>query len=365
VGKPRESQKEELTMMRKVVVNKEIRCRACLCVLLVVTLCVIPQLAGSAARRGPAARQLLSLLKRADREYVGEFTLKCRAAYPYNPMRGFPCRVLRQLTATGSDYSVVTESTFLKQLFPLGDPRGGLKVDTMSRDGRQYVALKTEIMTLHERDFVGVLETDDLVVVEDDGSLSRDPKSPGFRMAHLDIPSPTKPRRTTEDLLALLTGGRGFSEWIQIITSVRQGQDGLLHCTADGRAYNQPCKWELVVEPRAGYLVRRARAWAPNGFEYFNIENRGTKRFGRVKVPAEGTFWAASAPDRRDEVRHKYEVTFTSYKAAADANLIRRARKLLHEELPIGTEVHDFRNGDEHPQPYTISEPKRKPARAK
>jgi hypothetical protein len=353
-------------MTRKPRMTKEMRCRACLCALLVVLMCVIPQLAGSAARRGPTGGQLLSLLRRADREYLDEFTLKCRGVYPFNPMRGFPCRVLRQLTATRSDYSLVTESTFVKQLFPLGDPRGGRKVDTMSRDGRQYVGLKMEIMTLHEPDFVGVLERDDAAaVVEDDGALSRDPKSPGFRHAVLDIPGPTKPLRTTEDLLALLTAGRGFSEWIRQITLVRQGDDGLLHCTADGRAYNKPCKWELVVEPSAGYLVRRARAWAPNGFEYFNIENHGTKRFDRVTVPAEGTFWAGTSPDRRDEVRHKYEVTFTSYKAAADAELIKQARKLLREEVPVGTEVTDFRGGEENPQPHIIGEPKRKSVRAR
>jgi hypothetical protein len=259
---------------------------------------------------------------------------------------------------------LVTESTFVKQLFPLGDPRGGLHVDTMSRDGRQYVGLKMDIVTLHERDFVGVLERDDFdVVVEDDGALSRDPKSPGFRRAVLDIPGPTKPRRTTEDFLVLLTAGRGFSEWIQRITGVREGEDGLLHCTADGRAYNQSCKWELVVELRAGYLVRRARAWAPNGFEYFNIENSGTKRFGKVTVPAEGTFWVSTSPDRRDEVRHKYEVTFTSYKGATDAELIKRAQELLRKEIPAGTEVTDFRGGEENPQPYIVGEPKPKPAR--
>jgi hypothetical protein len=334
-------------------------------VLLVVLLCVIPQLAGSAARRVPAGRRLLSLLRRADQEYLDEFTLKCRAVYPYNPMQGFPCRVLRQLTATRSDYSLVTESTFVQQLFPLGDPRGGLHVDTLSRDGRQYVGLKMEIMTLHEPDFVGVLGRYDFeVVVEDDGSLSRDPKSTGgYRAAHLAVPDPTKGLRTTEHLVALLTAGRDFSRRIKRITRVSKGEDGLLHCTADGTAYNKPCKWELVVEPRAGYLVRRARAWAQNGFEYFNIENRGTKRFGKVTVPAEATFWAGTFPDRRDEVRHKYEVTFSSYKAAADASLMRQVRKMFHEELPIGTEVHDFRGGEENPKPYTIGEPKPKPAR--
>ena len=152
-------------MTRKRRVIKEMRRRACLCGLLVVLLCAIPQLAGSAARRVPAGRQLLSLLRRADRQYLDEFTLKCRAVYPYNPRRGFPCRVLRQLTATRSGYSLVTESAFVKQLFPLGDPRGGRKVDTISRDGREYIGLKIEILTLHEPDFVGVLERDDLEVV--------------------------------------------------------------------------------------------------------------------------------------------------------------------------------------------------------
>ena len=354
-------------MTRKRRVIKEMRRRACLCGLLVVLLCAIPQLAGSAARRVPAGRQLLSLLRRADRQYLDEFTLKCRAVYPYNPRRGFPCRVLRQLTATRSGYSLVTESAFVKQLFPLGDPRGGRKVDTISRDGREYIGLKIEILTLHEPDFVGVLERDDLeVVVEDDGALSRDPKSTGgFRVAHLAIPDPTKGLRTTEHLLALLTAGRDFSRRIKRISGVREGEDGLLHCTADGTAYNKPCKWELVVEPRAGYLVRRARAWAPNGFEYFNIENSGTKQFGKVTVPAEATFWAGTFPDRRDAVRHKYEVTFTSYKAAADAELIKRTRKVLRQEIPVGTEVTDFRSGEQNPQPYIVGEPKRKPARAK
>jgi len=353
-------------MTPKPKANKEIRCRACLCALLVVALCAIPQLAGSAARRVPAARQLLSLLRQADREYLDEFMLNCRAVYPYNPRRSLPCRVLRQLTATRSGYSLITESTFVKQLFPLGDPRGGGNVDTMSRDGRRYVGLKMEIVTLHEPDFVGVFERDDLeVVVEDDGSLSYDPAGGGYRVAHLAVPDPTKGLRTTEHLLALLTAGRDFSRRIKRITRVRQGQDHLLHCTADGTAYNQPCKWELVVEPRAGYLVRRARASAPNGFEHFNIENRGTKRFGKVAVPAEATFWAGTFPDRRDEVRHKYEVTFTSYKDAADSKLIKKARAMFHEKLPVGTEVRDFRSGEENPEPYTVGEPKRKAVRAK
>jgi hypothetical protein len=344
------------------MVSSESRKRSRLLTALAVLLWVTTQLAGMPAWGAPTNEQLLSFLKAADQEFLDEFTLDSYVVYPFDPTVGNPGRVLRQLTATRRGDSLVTRSTFVRPVFPVGSPMGGGQIEAISRDGRRFVSLATEVLTLQEPDFIGVLRGFHLdAVVEEDASLSYDPESPGWRGATLAIPDPTKGGYTHEDSLALLTAGRDFSKRIERIVSVREVEDGLLLCMAEGTAHNKPYKWELAVEPRAGYLVRRARAWNPNnGFESFCIENHGTQWFGDIAIPNDGIFWAGTFPDRRDEVRHKYEVTFASYRDSANSDLVDSARELFHEGLPIGTDVFDFRSGDEVPEVYTIGEAEQK-----
>ena len=334
------------------------------------TACVILTILGAgivtrayAVTEAPSPDAVLKILERMDSKYFGEFAIQFHVVYPVEFHRGYPGRSLRELTITGKGSVVATESRLVRLLEVEDAVQRVRSFSPTPAEHDQKVLINVARLSLDEEDFVGTMSAIRPVDLAATVEVAPDPFTQGYQAAQLDIPGDERPTRTIENILGLFAVGRGFSRHIEAITEVTV-VNGMLHVQCEGRAHNRPCKWSLVVDPGADYMVRRAEAWrADSGFIFYKIENHGAKSLNGLIAPEVGHFWRGHCPDSRNDRTHKYEVTPTGYAPQPMSRLIEMARTHLRENLPEGTEVYDYRNHDyrqgngfEQPERYIVGE---------
>lgn len=307
----------------------------------------------------PTPGGVLDILRSADAEFLDSFTLRCNVVYPEDVPAGSAGRTLRQLTVTGSaDGPVATDCQLIRVTDKDATIQSARAYAREAGSSSGTIQLKTRELTLREQDFVGSLVGIQTVTINDDGTATPSLRAPGvFYTLQKDVPGPERPLRSTEEFRAVLSAGRGYSRLLDAVATVEKRDDGLLEVEADGRAYNQACKWRLTIDPQLNYLVRSATAWRPdNGFEYFSIENRSTLDKGSTVLPETATYVEARFPAKDFEETKAFEVSFVEYVAAASMDIIALARQDLRDAIPAGTEVYDYTKGDgDTPEkPYTV-----------
>ncbi len=147
--------------------------------------------------------------------------------------------------------------------------------------------------------------------------------------------------------LSLLLVGRGYTKHIQSISSVEALADGRLAVKAEGKPFStRATKWELVVEPAAGYLVRSAT--------YFVDDSDRTITKPRYVITTAGLQWFGSlALPEKFEQRDPFQVkeqpfhksgTVTSSSLKGDEPFFNETVAMFHAPFPVSTEVADNRS---------------------
>jgi hypothetical protein len=147
--------------------------------------------------------------------------------------------------------------------------------------------------------------------------------------------------------------GRFFSKQIDRITSVEETMDGRIVVVASGKkGKSQNGRWELEIEPAAGWMVRKARFYWDINTNSINVEmrNEGTVWSGSYCIPKEAVINAWGSIKGRETERLTFETVVEKF----DEQLYSDAQKAVAENKTPTLTIHDYRVS-----PPVISEPNR------
>lgn len=133
--------------------------------------------------------------------------------------------------------------------------------------------------------------------------------------------------------------GRGYSEHINKVTKVKERPDGLQEITADGTDITKlnSATWELVVDPRADYLVRSASLYDGRfRRSIITISNSGIAWYGPLCLPVHSDW-------KDNRLTREYRIEISSASTEPDMDLIRHAKDLLQPPYYLPTDVIDLR----------------------
>jgi len=136
--------------------------------------------------------------------------------------------------------------------------------------------------------------------------------------------------------------GRGFSRFIERVTDVKELAGGKFDLCAEGRLNDSyPGRWELVIEPEAGWMVREARFLNRHGRFVKEMTNEGLIRAGPLAIPKTSEMdWPTTI-----SLDSKIGVNFETVRAGFDEELFQRAREAVVGPHPPGTMISDRRGG--------------------
>jgi len=159
--------------------------------------------------------------------------------------------------------------------------------------------------------------------------------------------------------------GRGYSGHLEKILKVATSPEGMIQCSASGRGPgSMQGKWELLVEPRAGYMVRNAKFFpSRQSSALIEIKNSDPIVKSDRQIPRTGE-WG----DRffTDELSTS-AVSFESIAAEPDEKLIAEINSRMFGAFSGPTTVNDrrlatwfskhFRSGETYAQGNSATRP--------
>ncbi|MBI4578721.1 MAG: HEAT repeat domain-containing protein, partial [Planctomycetes bacterium] len=138
---------------------------------------------------------------------------------------------------------------------------------------------------------------------------------------------------TTYDFLVgkvLWTTGRGYANRIDEITEIKPGPDGLIRAKAGGSRGSPGESWELLVDPRADYMVRSAKLFRRGQTEpWVVVTNSGLRRSEGRCLP-ERAVWTMGS------MGTDVPYTFETLSAKPDLDLIHETEANM-QARPKGT----------------------------
>ena len=211
--------------------------------------------------------------------------------------------------------------------------REGLTPQNYDKDGNLYVWNVTRKQGLIENDFQARRREMVLLIVSPTGNFSEQEAAP-----EVEFRQSSDRKKFIEYTSVIWSTGRGFADHLKKIIEAKKDENGLIHFTAHGNfSPNSDGLWEMVVDPKSGYLVRSA-SFTGNGHKspIFICTTIGTKWFDNCSLAKEARFssWDKSKITTTQTVQFKPE---------PDAKLFDKLRKTLRSELPKDTEVIDWR----------------------
>jgi RNA polymerase sigma factor (sigma-70 family) len=141
--------------------------------------------------------------------------------------------------------------------------------------------------------------------------------------------------------------GRGFAKYLERISSVEALENGRLAIKVEGKpSYSRATKWEMIVEPAAGYLVRSATYYVDDSDRTiakprYVITTSGVKRFGSLALPEKY--------EQRDPFMDKEQPFYKSGAVTAgslkgDKQFLEATAAMFQRPFPIRTAVADNRS---------------------
>jgi hypothetical protein len=118
--------------------------------------------------------------------------------------------------------------------------------------------------------------------------------------------------------------GRGYSKYIDGLTSVTDLADGTIKCSGVGTCIGEPGRWELVIDPSAAYMVRSATFQSEYAdIPLIEITTSEVKWFGERCVP-KSSIWADRVlSNTKEEISTTCQ--FATYQP--DIELLRKAEE--------------------------------------
>jgi RNA polymerase sigma factor (sigma-70 family) len=141
--------------------------------------------------------------------------------------------------------------------------------------------------------------------------------------------------------------GRGYARHLESISSIEPLAGGRLAVNAKGKVfYSRATKWELVVEPAAGYLVRSATYYVDDSDRTLTkpryvITTSGLLRFGSLALPEK--FEQRDPLSVQDQPFHR-SGTVTSASLKGDPAFLDETAAMFQAPFPVSTEVADNRS---------------------
>lgn len=215
--------------------------------------------------------------------------------------------------------------------------RGDLVPQNYDKDGNLFVWNVTRKQGLIENDFQARRKEMVLLLVSPTGDFTEVEAAPV-----VEFRQPSDRTKSIQYKSVIWSTGRGFADHLKEIVETKKDESGLIHFTAHGNfVSNRDGLWEMVVDPKSGYLVRSA-SFTGNGGRSptFICTTMGTKWSDNCSLAKEGRFstWDKSKITTTQTVQFERE---------PDAKLFDKLRKTLRSELPRDTEVVDWRTNSD------------------
>jgi hypothetical protein len=222
--------------------------------------------------------------------------------------------------------------------------RGDLVPDNYDKDGNLIVWNTTRKQGLIENDFQARRKEMVVLLVRPTGDFTELEAAPV-----VEFRQPLDQLKSIEYKSVIWSTGRGFADHLKEIVETKKDESGLIHFTAHGNfVSNNDGLWEMVIDPKSGYLVRSA-SFTLNGGRSptFICTTMGTKWSDNCSLAKEGRFstWDKSKITTTQTVQFKRE---------PEAKLFDKLRKTLRSELPRDTEVVDWRTNSVEPLRYRV-----------
>lgn len=134
--------------------------------------------------------------------------------------------------------------------------------------------------------------------------------------------------------------GRGYADFLEEVTAVEQLADGLVKISATGIFdRGDPGRWELEVDPKASYLVRRAFFYAPNAKRpCVSMTNSDVRLNENCQYPGKATFVFNVAG-----LEQSHHFTFAEARLDARHAYFKMAKEMVDGPLPPNCIVNDYR----------------------
>ncbi|MBA3316199.1 MAG: hypothetical protein H0T47_23280 [Planctomycetaceae bacterium] len=137
--------------------------------------------------------------------------------------------------------------------------------------------------------------------------------------------------------------GRGYSSHIEGITSVDETPDGMLRVSANGSVtHNWKGRWELLIEPAAGHLVREAKFFDDQPEPRFTAATEGVLDAGDWIAARAGDHTMSVVPGREDVTEYRFE----TIEARRNEEFFNEVSAVFDKEWPKGTIIHDRRGAE-------------------
>ena len=276
-------------------------------------------------------QELLDKLRSSDSAFLNSRTISMEMEKPVNWTRPDE-RLKTKIALTVDNGSIGWE----EEISYLSEVRyqKGLAPQNYDKDGNQYVWNITRKQGLIENDLQARRKEMVLLLVSPTGDFADEEEAAPI----VEYRQPSDRTRFIEYTSVIWSTGRGFADHLKKISELKKDESGLVHFTAHGNfSSNNDGLWEMVVDPKSGYLVRSA-VFTRNGHESpgFICTTIGTKWLDDYSV----------AKEARMSSWDKSKITTTQTlqsKLQPDAELFDKLRKTLRSELPKDTEVVDWR----------------------
>ncbi|MBA3311917.1 MAG: hypothetical protein H0T47_01300 [Planctomycetaceae bacterium] len=200
------------------------------------------------------------------------------------------------------------------------------------------VIAKSKALTLEGRDVTGLFSSHAELTINSEDKVTK--TSPVHNLILLNNPGDATYVMWYYPIL--WTAGRGFSRHIDVFTEVEPPEpSGLIPVKGTGWLWQkkQEGHWELLLDPEAGYLVRRAAFFSQDKDKpKVVVENDNIQRDGECYYPTAGVL------EYKDIT---YKVQFEAASLDTDAQLFQEARNHLTEPFPPGSQIIDKRTEPE------------------
>lgn len=283
-----------------------------------------------------SGEELLDSLRGWDQVFAQGIYVESDVVMPPSPFDSdVPARAI-QVRCTWWDNNHAIEQSFVAQIPGTSQPAvfgGG-----HPQDSREAIPLKRFYVFDH-----GKSSSYESVAVEiaDDGK----PLLSGETQEIVLLYNPDSDNDITPELHRLKWSlGRGFSEHFDHIGEVREEDSGLLHVSATGRwRPGEKGRWELLIDPQAGLLVRKAEFYnRHSGRRVFTVSTEGTLDVGGWIAARKGKF-ALRLRTRDLEYEYSHQVILSE----PDVEFYEATDAVFNQPFPNMTIVHDNRGKEE------------------
>lgn len=141
--------------------------------------------------------------------------------------------------------------------------------------------------------------------------------------------------------------GRGYAKYLERISAVEALENGRLAIKVEGKpSYSRATKWEMVVEPAAGYLVRSATYYVDDSDRTlvrprYVITTSGLRRFGLLALPEK---YEERDPFMDREQPFNKSGTVTAGSLKGDKQFLEATAAMFQPPFPVSTQVADNRS---------------------